>query len=383
MEEKRLKIGATIGRLRRNKGLTQQELAELLGVSPAAVSKWETDRAWPELPMLGPLARALDTNVDALLAFEPSLTGRQAAEKIEALLESAGRLGADQAEQSLETLLRQYPGCAPLQYNAALAWDALQLLFPEAEPQRRRRWTERKKQLLEQVLAPKSGDYWQNAAWQLAALALNEKRPDQARRLLESLPQGLAETEILWSRLYREQNQPEKALEILQKRLFSLACQQLNCLTAMLDPKLTADSARRMEICQVYSCLDRLFGLGGLAEGLFFQLFVEEKRWEQAAQALEGYAQALLQYGANPNKALFFPAVKAKPGNPEMGRRLRELLLQELKDPQYQPLMAFPSARRALAALETGPVYSASGQGAASARPPAQTAPASSLPSIQ
>lgn len=355
MEEKRLKIGATIGRLRRDKGLTQQELAELLGVSPAAVSKWETDRAWPEITLLCPLARALDTNVDTLLDFEQSLTDRQAAEKIGALLESADRLGADQVEQSLETLLRQYPDCAPLQYNAALAWGDLPMLFLEAEPQRCQRWTEREKQLLEQVWAPKSGDYWQNAAWHLAALALNEKQPDQARRLLESLPQGLEETEILWSRLYQEQNQPEKALEILQKRLFSLVRQQQHCLSAMLDPRLMADGARRMEICQIYSRLDRLFGMGGLTEGQLFWILVKEKRWEQAAQALEGYAQALLRYGmVEPNKALFFPAVKTKPGAPEVGRQLCELLLQELKDPQYQPLMAFPPARRALETLKTG-----------------------------
>lgn len=42
MEEKQRKIGGNIAALRRAKGLTQEQLAGLLGVSAPAVSKWET-----------------------------------------------------------------------------------------------------------------------------------------------------------------------------------------------------------------------------------------------------------------------------------------------------------------------------------------------------
>lgn len=354
MEEKRLKIGATIGRLRRDKGLTQQELAELLGVSPAAVSKWETDRAWPEITLLCPLARALDTNVDTLLDFEQSLTDRQAAEKIDELLQSARREQAGQAEQRLEGLLRLYPGCAALQYNAALAWDAFRLLFPQAGSQQTRRWAQRKRQLLEQVYGEKASAYWQPAAVQLALLALEEGQTCRARQLLEAIPQPTAEPQLAWVRLYRQQNQPEKALELLQKRLFLLARQQMDCLAAMLDPALLPDSRRRLEICRACQLLDQLFGMGGLQQGLFLLVYVEEGQWEQAAQALEGYVQALLHFGVTPNRSLFFPALKAKAGNPVMGRQMARVLAEELKQPKYQPLLAFPQARQALEALKAG-----------------------------
>lgn len=42
MESTPIKIGATIAALRRARGLTQEQLAEQLGVSAPAVSKWET-----------------------------------------------------------------------------------------------------------------------------------------------------------------------------------------------------------------------------------------------------------------------------------------------------------------------------------------------------
>ncbi len=53
--------------LRKEKGMTQAELAELLGVTNKAVSKWETGEAMPETSLLLPLSRIFDVTVDELL----------------------------------------------------------------------------------------------------------------------------------------------------------------------------------------------------------------------------------------------------------------------------------------------------------------------------
>lgn len=70
-------LGARIAKLRRACGLTQETLGGQLGVSAAAVSKWETGAACPDVTLLCPLARALHTNVNALLAFEQTMTREQ------------------------------------------------------------------------------------------------------------------------------------------------------------------------------------------------------------------------------------------------------------------------------------------------------------------
>ena len=66
--------GKTIQTLRRQKGLTQEQLAEAVGVTAAAVSKWETASAYPDILLLCPLARALGTTPDILLDFRPLLS---------------------------------------------------------------------------------------------------------------------------------------------------------------------------------------------------------------------------------------------------------------------------------------------------------------------
>ena len=60
-------IGNRIGHLRRAAGLTQETLAEKLGVSSQAVSKWENDLSCPDISLLPALAKILGTTTDALL----------------------------------------------------------------------------------------------------------------------------------------------------------------------------------------------------------------------------------------------------------------------------------------------------------------------------
>ena len=64
-------LGQRIAALRRQKDLTQEAVAEALGVSAQAVSKWENDVSCPDIMLLPQLAKLLDVTVDALLSGEP------------------------------------------------------------------------------------------------------------------------------------------------------------------------------------------------------------------------------------------------------------------------------------------------------------------------
>ena len=64
------KIGAFIARRRKELNLTQKELADKLGITDRAVSKWENGRCMPDLSLLQPLSRTLGTGVNDLLSGE-------------------------------------------------------------------------------------------------------------------------------------------------------------------------------------------------------------------------------------------------------------------------------------------------------------------------
>lgn len=61
-------LGKRVGLLRREKGITQEALAEKLGVTPQAVSKWENDISCPDIGLLPELARLLGVSTDELLS---------------------------------------------------------------------------------------------------------------------------------------------------------------------------------------------------------------------------------------------------------------------------------------------------------------------------
>ena len=65
-----LNIGANIKRLRLAKGLTQEQLAKLLNVSAAAISKWEAKNIYPDITMLYPLAEIFNVSIDELLDYD-------------------------------------------------------------------------------------------------------------------------------------------------------------------------------------------------------------------------------------------------------------------------------------------------------------------------
>ncbi len=52
--------------------LTQQELADKLGITAAAVSKWETNQSYPDITILPTLAKLFDCTIDELLGYSDS-----------------------------------------------------------------------------------------------------------------------------------------------------------------------------------------------------------------------------------------------------------------------------------------------------------------------
>lgn len=65
-----VKTGLLIAQVRKEKGYTQKDLAEKIGVSNATVSKWETGKGFPDISLLEPLAISLNISVSQIIAGE-------------------------------------------------------------------------------------------------------------------------------------------------------------------------------------------------------------------------------------------------------------------------------------------------------------------------
>ena len=106
-------FGQRIRALRRDAGLTQENLAELLSISPQAVSRWETDAVMPDISLLPPLCNLFGVSADHLLGMETYEKDLRRAEFDEAFRDYWKH---DDKEKNYEIACRaaaEYPGDLP------------------------------------------------------------------------------------------------------------------------------------------------------------------------------------------------------------------------------------------------------------------------------
>ena len=82
-----LNLGIKIRELRRRDGRTQDNLAESLGVTAQAVSRWEAGRSYPDMEMIPAIANYFHVSIDELFGYHD-----EREEKIRTILEKASRI---------------------------------------------------------------------------------------------------------------------------------------------------------------------------------------------------------------------------------------------------------------------------------------------------
>lgn len=99
---------------RKNNNLTQSQLAELIGVSPQAISKWETGIGFPDLSLIVPLAIALRISTDELLEYRDGVN-----------------LNTVKSEWNSMAVAYEVFNNSPDSYSYTIEWPCIQELLPD------------------------------------------------------------------------------------------------------------------------------------------------------------------------------------------------------------------------------------------------------------
>ena len=105
-----MSFGQTIKSLRREANMTQENLAELLSISPQAVSRWETDIAMPDISLLPPLANLFNVTTDFLLGMDTYQKDLKKAEFDEAFYKYWEHDDKEKNYQFAVRAVSEYPG---------------------------------------------------------------------------------------------------------------------------------------------------------------------------------------------------------------------------------------------------------------------------------
>ena len=108
-----IRLAENIKCFRKQKGLTQEQLAEVMGVSVGAVHKWEAGLSVPEIGMIIRLADFFDSSVDVLLGYQIKDNRHDAmVQRLSDYYNNKDRSGIEEAEKAL----KKYPNSFLITY---------------------------------------------------------------------------------------------------------------------------------------------------------------------------------------------------------------------------------------------------------------------------
>ena len=247
-----LKIHENIKKYRKAMGLTQEELAEVFGVTVGAVSKWESGSTIPDIITLTELADFFDVSVDALLGYSTSSKNLDdAMQRMESLM-NQGKY--DEAIRYAEKILVRYPGSFRVLTGCA---DTYTTVY--AVKSFRKEYRDRAVELLKEALryADQSTGSRENEMtirYRIAELKTRENPLESIREFEKINYRGAAE--IALAQAFYRSGDKEKTKDHYTRALVSILVHSIEYATGMLatlveqnTPEAYQESSELMDWC--------------------------------------------------------------------------------------------------------------------------------------
>lgn len=339
---------------RKELGLTQEQVADYLGVSIPAVSKWENGITSPDIGLLPPLARLLKIDLNTLFCFNEDLSPQEIGLFCNELAIIA-RDNIAAAFEIAEEKLHEFPHNEQLLLNVAMILDSLLILVrtpdvPKGE-------FEAKISSWYSCLGQSSDEKIRNSAnYTRVSRYIRQEQLDTAQEVLDTIRDKHESTSALPDKLmlqvsiHLKQGNAELAALELEKAVFQEITRVQCLLSNLVDAELAAgetDIAQR--IAEKAKAMVELFDLwkyGGYVGS--YQIASQEEDADKILPLLEQMLEALM-LPWQPNKSVLYH--RMAPETKEVqAKELLAMVLKELEtDPDCQYLREHPKGKELIA----------------------------------
>lgn len=286
-----MQIGEIIRKYRKEKNLTQEEMANRLGVTAPAVNKWENGNTMPDIMLLSPIARLLGISLDTLLSFREELTKEEISNLVQ---EANNRLGKDKenfadAFQWAKEQMETYPNSEELILSLAVIFYArLQLLgIPDAEG-----YEAYIEKCYVRALESKEEAIRYRAAEMLFSFFVQKQQYEQAEKYLDYFSRENPERKRMQAFLYNQTGRTEEAWKAYEEMLFSDYQMLSIVFQSLIQLALKEDDRERAhKLVDKLHQLARVFEMGAYQEASFG---LELATLEQDADAVIGIMSKML-----------------------------------------------------------------------------------------
>lgn len=216
---KEINIAKTIITKRKEKGITQDDLAIYIGVSKASVSKWETGQSYPDINFLPQLAAYFNISIDELLGYSPQMTKEDIKKLYHKLSSEFSSKPFDEILAKCQGIIKKYYSCFPLLLQIAVLLVNHYMLAKDKETQEK---------LLQEIIdlciriKTESEDLWlskqANSIEAMCLLILQQ--PKEVLELLDGTMKPTSGDEVILANAYQMTGNPQKAREVLQISIY-------------------------------------------------------------------------------------------------------------------------------------------------------------------
>lgn len=296
---KEIKLGRILLEHRHKRGITQDELAEFMGISKASVSKWETGMTYPDITLLPKLAAFFNISIDELMGYEPQMTREEIRELYGQLSRAFSDQPFDSVMEHCRTIVKNYYSCMPLLFQMGILYVNHSML--SGTPELTAGIMKEARELFIRVREESDDTELATQAINMEAFCLLQLGMQQeVLDLLEPLEVIRLSPEPLLASAYEMTGNRKEAKKLLQAGIYQSVMELLNLMAAymgvcMENPRAFEETYQRMEALSDAFCLKTLHPSTLLSFYLAAaQHFLVLGNQEQALYSLECYTELVL-----------------------------------------------------------------------------------------
>ena len=324
-----MKINVIIRNKRIEQNLTQEQLANYLGVSTPAVNKWEKGVSYPDITLLSPLARLLKIDLNTLLSFNEELTDREIYEFINNAVMSIQADGYDKVFQKCMDKIHEYPTCDKLILNLAMTLLGSLYMYNVTD---KLSYEEKIIDLYEHCANSEKEEIRNQAISLLINRYIEQKEYEQAQKYINLLPTLSYDKPQLQGKLYMSKGDLNNASEIFEGKLIKSIMEVFSTLISMMEIALKEnridDAEHFAVVIEKTNMLYELWSYNSYSA--YFQLYTIQKDEDRLIETLEKMIPSL-KTPWDTSKTRLYKHIKKKDINEQEQNHFLETFLGMLK----------------------------------------------------
>ncbi|MCH5250435.1 MAG: helix-turn-helix transcriptional regulator [Lachnospiraceae bacterium] len=333
-----MQIGKVICTYRKKKGLTQEEMANRLGVTTPAVNKWENGVSYPDIMLLAPIARLLDISLDTLLSFREELTTEEIQNIVYEVDSMLKEKPYEEAFEWAREKLEEYPNCEMLILEVAVILNAWRMRdevtdTDENGASNQDKYESTISQWFKSALESDNEEVRTMAADSLFIFYLNKEDYDKAEEYLTYFSNQNPERKWKQALIYSKTDRTNEAYKTYEEVLFSMYQMSSKLLQSIYMLALKENNLEKAHaMVEKQSELARVFEMGEYYEiSCKLELATVEKDVDAVIDIMKRMLVSIDEIYSF-TKAPVYEHMSFREAREEFSAQLKEDLLQSFRD---------------------------------------------------